>query len=112
VPLFYNLKTQIKMKKFKITSIGPFAITLKAEDGTEVTVGVHKHTLKYLELKAKKVDDVVELLVEQSTTTGRWFCVDSMQREKSLFGAEKIMAERKIMDLTIKHKEALLESAV
>jgi hypothetical protein len=35
-----------------------------------------------------------------------------MQREKSLFGAEKIMAERKIMDLTIKHKEALLESAV
>lgn len=96
------------MRKFKIKAIKPTLIELVGEKGEQVFISIHKHTLKFCELRGKEIG--AEVLVNVDTSDkGRLYCTDSLAIEESLFKAEKIIMGRELMQL--QHKRALAELA-
>jgi hypothetical protein len=96
------------MKKFKIKAIKPSLIELVGENGEQVFISIHKHTIKFLELRGKEIG--AEVLINVGTSDkGRLYCTDSLAIEESLFKGEKILMGRELMQLQRKRALADLE---
>jgi hypothetical protein len=58
----------------------------------DVTIGVHKHTLLFLSLRSKQLNDSISIDIEEYN--GRYYCTSSIKTEESLDRAERILFER------------------
>lgn len=77
----------------KIKSKSASQIVVNNDQIGDVTIGVHKHTLLFLSLRSKQLNDPVSIDVEQSAQ-GRYYCTSSINIEESTDRAERILFER------------------